>query len=112
MTYFFIALPWDNKSLDLPLKCPQNLRVSLSYLKALLNWFLGEQCEDYMNDDDCSTDDEFDSKVTSSTSQGVDRQTTNDADEDEVNPFGQKKKKKKRKRLETGLLREILKFKT
>ena len=67
-----------------------------------------------MNDDDCSTDDDFDPKLTSSSSHGADRQTSNDADADadDVNPFGQKKKKKKRKKLETGLLREILKFKT
>ena len=34
-----------------------------------------------------------------------------DDDNGEENPFGKKKKKRKRKTLETGLLREILKFK-
>jgi hypothetical protein len=29
----------------------------------------------------------------------------------DLNPFGKKKKKKKKKKLETGLLREIMKFK-
>ena len=70
-----------------------------------MHYFSGE---DFLLEDECSSDDEESFEVVKReivpypTEVGVD---------EVVNPFGKKKKKRKRKKLETGLLREILKFK-
>jgi hypothetical protein len=58
-----------------------------------------------LNGDDCSSEEEDNLEVKPSTERSTIEAT------DVSNPFGKKKKKKKRKKLETGLLREILKFK-
>jgi hypothetical protein len=62
------------------------------------------------NEEDSTSEDEDNFEVEASKTLKVGTATNGDLDDD-VNPFGKKKKKKKRKKLETGLLREILKFK-
>ena len=90
--------------------------LAIWHLYKVKNFVQGEQGEDYANDEDCtSEDDDFDAKDATVTSRNAERASANGVGvggaDDDANPFGKKKKKKKRQKLETGLWREILKFK-
>ena len=69
------------------------------------NWacFSGEQEEDQLLEDSLSSEEEEEGP-------DIKAEVLKTPDEDH-HPFGKKKKKKKKKKLETGLLREIMKFK-
>ena len=69
----------------------------------LNTYFIGEQEEDQLLEDSMSSEEEEEVL-------DIKTEILKSPDED-LHPFGKKKKKKKKKKLETGLLREIMKFK-